>query len=108
MTHRLPLDVYSTAEEIVLTASVPGLTPDEIGINIDGDRLTIEGELRAPLENVDYIFRERTYGKFTRVLTLNVAVDAEKAEAEFENGVLTLILPKAEASKPKMIKVSAR
>ena len=106
--HRLPLDVYSTAGEIVLTASVPGLTPDEISNAIDGNRLTIEGELRAPLDNVDYIFRERPYGKFSRVLTLNVPIDAEKAEAEFENGVLTLILPKAEESKPKMIKVSTR
>jgi len=106
--YRLPLDVYSTAEEIVLTASLPGLTPDEVSISVDGDRLTIEGELRAPLENVDYIFRERPYGKFTRVLTLNVPIDADKAEAEFENGVLTLVLPKAEESKPKVIKVSSR
>jgi HSP20 family protein len=99
------LDVYSTAEEIVLTATLPGLTTDEVSITIDGDRLSIEGELRAPLENVDYIFRERPYGRFSRVLTLNIPIDAEKAEAEFENGVLTLTLPKAEESKPKVIKV---
>ena len=99
--YRLPLDVHSTSEEIVLAASVPGLTADEISIAIDGERLTIEGELRAPSENVDYIFRERPYGKFTRGLTLNVPIDIEKAEAEFENGVLTLILPKAANQSPK-------
>ncbi|MCJ7737895.1 MAG: Hsp20/alpha crystallin family protein [Anaerolineae bacterium] len=92
--YRLPLDVHSTSDEIVLAASVPGLTPDKIGIAIDGERLTIEGELRAPSENVDYMFRERPYGKFTRGLTLNVPIDIEKAEAEFENGVLTIILPR--------------
>jgi len=106
-SYRLPLDVYSTSEEIVLTASLPGLTPEEVNISINGDRLTVEGELRAPLENVEYVFRERPYGKFTRVLTLNVPIDVNKVEAEYENGILTLVLPKAEESKPKVIKVSS-
>lgn len=105
---RLPLDVYSTPEEIVIMASMPGLTPDEVDITIDGDSLTIRGELRPPLENVDYLFQERPYGRFSRTLTLNVPVKAEKAEAVFENGVLTLTLPKAEESKPKSIEVKRR
>jgi HSP20 family protein len=105
---RLPLDVYTTPEEIVIVASMPGLTPDEVDISIDGDRLTIRGELRPPLENVDYLFQERGYGPFSRTLTLNVPVNTNQAEAVFENGVLTLTLPKAEESKPKTIAVKRK
>ncbi len=105
---RLPLDVYSTPEEIVISASLPGLTPDEVDISIEGDTLTIRGELQQPLENVNYLFQERVQGTFSRTLTLNVPVEAENAEAVFENGVLTLTLPKAEETKPKVIKVKSK
>jgi HSP20 family protein len=105
---RLPLDVYTTPEEIVILASLPGLTADEVDITIDGDRLTIRGELRPPLENVDYLFQERAYGPFSRTLTLNVPVDTDEAEAVFENGVLRLSLPKAEESRPKTIEVKRK
>ena len=106
--YRLPLDVYTTPEEIVVVASLPGLTPDEVDIAIEGDTLTIRGELRSPLENVEYLFQERGYGAVSRTLTLNVPVEANKAEAIFENGVLTLTLPKAEETKPKVIKVKSK
>ena len=102
---RLPLDVYTTPEEITIVASIPGLTADEVDITIDGDRLTIQGELRRPLENVDYVLQERAYGPFSRTLTVNVPVNAHEAEAVFENGVLTLTLPKAEESRPRRIEV---
>jgi len=105
---RLPVDVYSTPEEIVLVASLPGLLPEEVDITIEGDTLVIRGELRPPLDNVEYLFRERPFGHFARSLVLNVPVDVEKAEAVFENGVLTLTLPKAEDVKPKSIKVKTK
>lgn len=105
---RLPLDVYTNPEEIVITASLPGLTPDEVDIVIEGDTLTIRGVLRPPLENVEYLFQERASGPFSRTLTLNVPVEANKAEAVFENGVLTLTLPKAEETKPRIIKVKSK
>jgi len=105
---RLPLDVYATPEEIVIIASLPGLTPEEVDVTIDDDRLSIRGELRPPLQNVDYLFQERAYGPFSRTLTLNVPVETEAAEAVFENGVLTLTLPKAEESKPKSIEVKRK
>jgi HSP20 family protein len=105
---RLPLDAYTTPEEIVIIASLPGLTSDEVDISLEGDTLTIQGELRPPLENVEYLFQERGFGLFSRTLTLNVPVEADKAEAVFENGVLTLTLPKAEETKPKVIKVKGK
>jgi HSP20 family protein len=106
--HRLPLDVYTTPGEIVLTASVPGLKPEDVDITLEGDTLSIKGEIKPPLENVEYIFQERGYGKFSRMLTLNVPVNHDKVEASFENGVLTITLPKTEAVKPKTIKVTSK
>jgi len=106
--YRLPIDVYSTPSEIVLMANVPGLKPEDVNITLEGDTLALGGELKAPFENVDYIFQERPFGRFSRTLTINVPIDAEKVEASFENGVLTITLPKAEAARPKVIKVEAK
>jgi len=105
---RLPVDVYSTEEEIVIQTAIPGVDPDEVEITIEGDTLTIRGELPAHLENVNYLFQERPVGKFIRALNLNIPVDAGKAEAAFENGLLTLVIPKSEAIKPRQIKVKTK
>ncbi len=102
---RLPVDVYSTEEEIVIQAATPGIDPEEVEITIEGDTLTIGGELPGHLENVNYLFQERPAGKFIRVLSLNIPVDAAKSEASFSNGLLTLVIPKAEEVKPRQIKV---
>ena len=104
---RLPLDVYTTPSEIVVIANVPGLKPEEVSITLENDTLSVNGEIKAPMENVDYVFQERPYGKFSRVLTINVPVDNDKVEATFDSGVLTITLPKAEAARPKIIKVEA-
>lgn len=105
---RLPVDVYSTPEELVVIASVPGADPEDVDISIEGDNLHIKVEFKAPLENVDYVFQERPYGSFERTLTFNVPVQADKAEAVFEKGIVTLTVPKAEEIKPKVIKVKAK
>jgi HSP20 family protein len=106
--HLLPVDVYSTPNELVIQASVPGLDPGKVEITIEGGTLTIKGERRAPLENVDYHIQERRYGLFSRTLTLNMPVEVEGAEAIFEKGVLTLTIPKAEEARPKVIKVKSK
>ena len=92
----------------MIVASLPGLKPSEVDIAIEGDTLSIHGEIQAPLENVEYLFQERGHGALSRTLTLNIPVEADKAEAVFENGVLTLTLPKAEETKPKVIKVKSK
>jgi HSP20 family protein len=102
------MDVYTTPSEIVIMANVPGLKPDDVTVTLENDILYIGGEVKAPMENMDYIFQERPYGKFNRTLTINVPVDVDKVEASFENGVLTITLPKAEAARPKTIKVEAK
>lgn len=105
---RLPVDVYTTEDEIVVQAPMPGVNPDDVEITLEGDNLTIKGEIKPPLENVDYIMQERWYGPFSRSLVINVPVDANKVEATFENGLLTVTIPKAEEVKPKSIKVRAK
>jgi HSP20 family protein len=105
---RLPIDVYSTEDEIVVTASVPGLKAEDVEITVEGDTLRIRGEIPPMIENVDYAFAERYHGSFSRTLQLNVPIDLDKVEATFENGLLVLRLPKAEETKPKVIKVQAK
>jgi len=102
---RLPIDAYSTENEIVVTAALPGVNPDEVEITVEGDTLTLRGEIPARLDNVRYLFTERFHGPFIRTLQLNVPVDVDKIEATFDRGMLTLTLPKAEEIRPKVIKV---
>ena len=104
----LPVDVYSTANELVVKAAVPGIEPEDVEITIEGDKLTIRGELNAPLDNVDYHIQERRFGPFGRTLTLNVPVEADGAEATFQNGELTLVIPKAQEVRPKVIQVKSK
>ena len=105
---RLPIDVYSTDDEIVVTAAIPGMEPDAVNITVEGDTLVISGETPPMIENVDWSLIERFHGKFTRSLTLNVPVNTDGIEATFDKGLLSLVLPKAEAIKPKKIEVKAK
>jgi len=104
---QFPVDIYSTDNEIVIKAALPGANPDDVEITIEGDTLTIRGETKA-VEGVNYICQEGCYGPFARTFNLNVPIQTDKVSAEFENGVLTLTLPKTEEVKPKTIKVQAK
>ncbi|HVO70620.1 MAG TPA: Hsp20/alpha crystallin family protein [Aggregatilineaceae bacterium] len=102
----LPMDAYITDDAIVIRADVPGLRPEEIEITLEGDTLTIRGEIkREEPDNRKYVLLERPTGKFERTLNVNTPIDHDKVEASFKDGVLTLILPKAEAVKPRQISV---
>ena len=103
----LPIDAYSNDDAIIIQADVPGLKPEELEVTLEGDTLTVRGEIKAETENKSYLLRERFSGKFERVLTVSTPIDASRVEATFEDGVLTLTLPKAEAVKPKQIQVKA-
>lgn len=107
-TYPLPIDIYVTDEELVVTAAVPGVDPEDVDVTIEGDTLTIRGEMKGRLENVNYVIQERPYGKFQRQLRLNIPVQADKAEATFDKGVLTLSIPKQDEAKPRQIKVRTK
>jgi HSP20 family protein len=104
-----PVEVSETESDVEVKASLPGVKPDEVEITIQNDVLTIKAEHKDTTEEKkrDYYRREIRYGSFHRALTLPVSVDSDKAEAKFENGVLSLKLPKAEALRPKQIKVAS-
>ena len=106
----LDLDVYQTDNDVVVKATIPGIKPDEVDISLTGDVLTIKGEHKEEKEvkEEDYFRKERRYGSFSRSIQIPVSVKSDKAEAVFDNGVLTLTLPKAEEVKPKQIKVKAK
>jgi HSP20 family protein len=104
------LDIYETADNVVVKAALPGVKPDEIDISVTGNTLTIKGETKAETEvkKENYICQERRYGAFSRSVSLPGGILPDKAEASFENGVLILTIPKAEEVKPKTIKVKAK
>ncbi len=107
---QLALDVLETENDIIVKAAVPGLKPEDIDVTVVGDTLTIKGETKEETkqEKDNYLLQERRYGAFQRSLTLPMGVQADKAQADFENGVLTLTLPKVEEVKPKQIKVGTK
>jgi len=106
----LPLDVSETEDAFVVKASMPGVRPDDVQITIQGDTLSIRGESKAEEEKKgsQWHLRERRFGAFQRTLTLGTPVNSDKADAQFEHGVLTLTLPKSEAAKPRQIKIGAK
>ncbi len=106
-TWGMPVDMIETKDHVIVKASVPGLKPEDIDVSVTGDALTIKGEIKSEekFEEASYIRKERRLGSFQRTMTLPTNVVADQAKAEFENGVLTLTLPKSEAVKPKAIKV---
>jgi HSP20 family protein len=107
-SYRLPVDAYVTDHEIIVQAAFPGVAPESISVTIDQDTLTLTATLPSRLENVNYVFAERPHDRISRRLALNVPVDVTKAEAAFDNGLLTLTLPKAEYARPKTIAVTAK
>ena len=106
----LPLDVSENDDEFFVKASLPGIKPEDLDITITGSTLTIKGELKEETETKEtqYHLRERRFGSFSRSITLPSNVKTEDIQANYENGELTLHLPKAEEAKPKRISVESR
>jgi HSP20 family protein len=104
------IDMYQTDNDVVVKATLPGVKPEDINISITGDVLNISGETKKEEEHKDarYHMRERRYGSFSRSIPLPTPVQSDKANADFENGVLTLTLPKAEEVRPKTINVKTK
>jgi HSP20 family protein len=102
-----PVDVYETNDSIVLKADLPEVNKEDVDISVQGNVLAIRGERKREQEvkEQNYYRMERSHGTFTRSFTLPGTVDAEKIEAGFTGGVLTVTLPKREESKPKQIRV---
>jgi len=103
------VDVSETADKVVVKAEVPCIDPKNINITLAGEVLTIKGEKKSEREDTkeNYHLVERSYGSFSRSLTLPAAVDVDKIDAKYEKGVLTVTCPKKEEVKPKAIEIKA-
>lgn len=104
--HSLNVNIRDEEEAFVLSALVPGLTGDDLNIQVIEDVVRIEGEFQAKDE--EYLLNELPSGSFRRVLRMPVEIDADKVEARINDGVLTLRLPKAESARPRKIQIAAK
>jgi HSP20 family protein len=104
-----PVDIYETTDKLVLKAELPGFREDQIHLRFDDGVLTLEGERKFEKETGDETYHrvERSYGNFQRAFTLPATVAADRIAASFDNGILTVELPKREETKPKQIKIGA-
>jgi len=104
------IDMYQTDGEVVVKAAVPGLKPEEVKISVSGDILTIKGDVNQEqaVKEKAYHLRERRWGSFERSVMLPTEVKSDQAKAEFENGILTITLPKDERAKPRTIAIKAK
>ncbi len=112
----MPMDVIETDNGYTVQASLPGFKPEEVQVQVTGNTLTIRGEHRTDTQttgdgqgqNRQYLMRERSEKMVYRSITLPSFIDAENAKASFENGVLTLTLPRAQSSQPRQIPISGQ
>jgi len=104
------IDMYQTDNEVVVKASIPSLKAEDVQINVSGDVLTLKGEVKQEEERQDkaWHIREHRFGSFERSIALPTDVKSDKAEAMFENGILTITLPKADEVKPRTINIKAK
>ena len=102
------VDILETDNDLLVRAEIPGMNRDDIGIEVTGESLTISGERKlAEEDDRKYIRVERPYGQFQRSFTIGVPVQPDKVKASYRDGVLEVIIPKAEEVKPKKITINA-
>jgi HSP20 family protein len=102
------VDIYETENELVVKADLPDVDPQDLDIRVENNILTIRGERKfeSKVNEDNYLRIERAYGSFSRSFSLANSVKSDAIKADYQNGVLTLSLPKREEAKPKQIKVT--
>jgi len=105
----LAVDMYQTQDSVVVKASLPGIAPEDVDITVSGDTLTIKGEYKQEeVKREDYFFQERRFGAVSRTILLPSGLRTDDAEAVFDNGVVTITIPRAEHARKETIKVKAQ
>jgi HSP20 family protein len=104
----LPLDVTTSDDALTIEAALPGIKPEDVDITLENGTVTISGKTTAErtADEGSYVLQEIRRGNFSRTVTLPTGLEADKARATFENGILRLEIPKAEQVKPRQIKIS--
>ena len=104
----MPVDLFRDGDQYVLSADLPGIDPASVDLDVDGQVLTIRAERPMPAtENVKWIAHERPHGTYLRQFTLGNGVDTDGITANYEHGVLSVIVPIAEKAKPRKIAIAA-
>ena len=104
----MPIDAYREGEQFIVQFDLPGVTPDSIDLTVERNVLTVHASRkRAQDESVEFIVSERPYGTFSRQLFLGETLDADRLEADYHDGVLTIRLPIAERAKPRKIAINS-
>ena len=102
-----PVDIYEDETGFTLTADLPGVSKEGLGVKVNGDNLLIEGDVTVPApREMEVVYAEVLASKYRRSFTLSRELDASKIEARFTNGVLELRIPKAEEAKPRRIAIN--
>ena len=101
------VDIYESENSLTLVADMPGVPLENVDIDLDSDQLTIRGTVIPSEEKGKVIYKEYSYGDYYRQFTLSSDIDREKINASMKDGVLKLVLPKAEAAKPRKITVKS-
>lgn len=104
---QLAVDVYQTPDDVIIISTIAGVKPEDVDITVSGDMVTIRGS-RSQEEEIkteNYFHRECYWGKFSRSVILPMAVEADKIQANFKNGVLKIVLPKAPEAKMSKVKI---
>ena len=104
------VDLTETADELIVKVALPGIKPEEVKVTLTGDVLHLSGETSGESEDkgTTYHLHEHHYGAFSRSITLPTPVQGNKVKAEYENGMVTLILPKAEEARPKTVNIKVK
>jgi HSP20 family protein len=102
-------DIYEADTDLIVTADLPGVDPKLIDVSVENNVLTIRGERLPghPMESDKFYRIERTYGTFVRSFALSTTVDPDKIRGDYKDGVLRLVLPKADRARPKKIEIAA-
>lgn len=104
---QLTIDVYQTADALVVQSAIAGVQPDDIDVDVTSDSVTIRGERKREthVREEDYLYRECYWGRFSRSIVLPQEIDPEKAVVNFKNGILVITLPKVNRERLKKLKV---
>jgi HSP20 family protein len=103
-----PVNLWASAEGVIVTAQVPGVSPDQLDVTVHQDTVTMRGKREAETFEGEVVWhrQERPHGPFARTVVLPFRVDADRVSARFERGVLTLQLPRPESDKPRQVKIA--
>ena len=104
----MPVDLFREGDQYVLNADLPGVDPDSVDVDVDGQLLTIRAERTSDPRRGSWLAQERPHGKYLRQFSVGEGIDVDRIAASYDNGVLSLVIPVSERAKPRKIQLSSR